>query len=131
MPQSQTVSGRSRIAWIVLAVLLAIETIGLAWLFVSTLAAGIGSGERATQVVSIILMVGLGLVWALATLIGSLRVRVGWVRGSALTIHVMLFALATGCLQLGMLGWQSGFGLVGLAIAGFAAAILARPTDRA
>jgi membrane protein YdbS with pleckstrin-like domain len=63
----------------------------------------------------------------IVTFVGAARARVSWVRGSALTIHVLLFAAGTGCLQLAIGPWWFGFGLVAVALLGFLAAVLARP----
>src|SRR5690606_40367890 len=79
------------------------------------------------QNLSLIVMAALSLVWVVVTFAGAVRTRASWVRGSSLTIHVLLFAAGTGCLQIGIGPWWLGFALVALALAGFAAAILARP----
>lgn len=110
-----------------LTVLLVLEGVLLAWVALIAILASFGSHGVQMQVVSLLIMAFAVLGWIVATLIGALRSRVSWVRGSALTIHVLLFAAGTGCLQLAIGPWWFGFGIVAAALLGFAAAILARP----
>ncbi|GAB2551439.1 hypothetical protein [Leucobacter ruminantium] len=130
MTPSPSGNARSAVAWLVLDVLLVLEALLLAWVLLIAVLATFGSGASVilVQNVSLIAMAALSLLWLVITLVGALRTRASWVRGSALTIHVLLFAAGTGCLQLGIGPWQFGFALVAAALAGFFAAILARPT---
>ncbi|MGJ0203910.1 hypothetical protein NHL51_07080 [Leucobacter sp. gxy201] len=127
MSSSPAVGNRARIAWGVLTVLLALETLLLVWVTYLTGAATFGDRDFLVQNASLWVMSVCSLLWVLITLIGALRSRASWVRGSAVTIHVLLFAAGTGCLQLAIGSWQFGFALVGAALVGFVAAILAKP----
>lgn len=128
MPASPADHPRSKAAWRVLGVLLGAECVLLLWVLVVAVLGALGSAGAPLQNLSLIVMAALSLVWAVVTFTGAVKTRASWVRGSALTIHVLLFAAGTGCLQIGIGPWWFGFGLVAAALAGFAAAILARPT---
>ncbi|MBK0420959.1 hypothetical protein JD292_02535 [Leucobacter sp. CSA2] len=120
---------RSRAAWVILRVLLALETIAGGVLLWDVVVGFIrAADEPLTQRLSLLLAVAIWWLWIAITLFGALRGRASWVRGSALTIHVLLFAAATGVLQ-GILGPMVGLGvaLLAAALIGFVAAILARP----
>lgn len=127
MSSSPAVGNRARVAWAVLAVLLTFEALLLVWVTYLTGDATFGERDYRVQNASLLAMAVCSLLWVLITLIGALRSRASWVRGSALTIHVLLFAAGTGCLQLAIGSWQFGFSLVGAALVGFVAAILAKP----
>lgn len=118
---------RSLLAWQVLRVLLAIETLLLGWVVLVSVLAAVSSSGHVMQRVSIVIMAALSLLWVLIAFIGAARGRPAWVRGSAITIHVLLFAVGTGCLQFVIGPWWIGWGFIGLAFIGFAAALLARP----
>lgn len=124
-------STRSRAAWAVIGLLLAVETLLLGWVLVVTILATIASDGAVAQNVSLVIVAAASLAWIAITLVGAIRSRSSWVRGSTLTIHVLLFAAGTGCLQLLIGPWWFGFALVAVALLGFAAAILARPEERA
>lgn len=119
---------RSRSAWVVLAAALSVELVlGLA-LVVTMIptfpAAGPERDALAPLWISLLLSVIISCVWVAITLLGALRRRGSWVRGSAVTIHVLMFAAALGVFQ-GILGTPAiGALLLVLAVAGFAAAIL-------
>ena len=120
---------RSRASWVALRVILALETVGGAVLLVSVVRGFVAaSDEPIGPRLSLLLAVLAWWAWIAITLVGSLKGRFSWVRGSALTNHVLIFAAATGLLQ-GILGPQVplGLALLVLALAGFLAAILARP----
>ena len=121
---------RSRVSWLMLRLLLGIEVLLLAWLLVFTVVEAVMSAGDPMQKISLVVMTVLVFAWVGLTLVGAAKTRASWVRGSALTIHVLLFAAGTGCLQLAIGPWWLGFALVLLALAGFAAAILARPDTR-
>lgn len=127
MPSSPADHPRSRVAWRALAALLAVESALLLWVLGVTVAGALGSEGNPLQNLSLIVMAALSFAWVVVTLVGAVKARASWVRGSSLTIHVLLFAAGTGCLQIGIGPWWLGFALVALALAGFAAAILARP----
>lgn len=130
MSSSPNVANRVRIAWGVLTVLLVCEAALLVWVTYISLSAATtmgASSEFLMQNVGLVVMSACALLWVLLTLIGALRSRASWIRGSALTIHVLLFAAGTGCLQLGIGSWQLGFAIVGAALVGFVAAIVAKP----
>ncbi|EYT53227.1 hypothetical protein H490_0110925 [Leucobacter sp. UCD-THU] len=127
MPSSPADHPRSRVAWRALAALLAVESALLLWVLGVTVVGALGSEGNPLQNLSLIVMAALSFAWVVVTLVGAVKARASWVRGSSLTIHVLLFAAGTGCLQIGIGPWWLGFALVALALAGFAAAILARP----
>lgn len=127
MTGSPTLHRRSQWGWGVLIACLAIETLLLAWVTLFTLLAALGSSSGTAQNYSLVVVAALCFVWVVVTLLASVRSRLSWVRGSAVTIHVLLFAAGTGCLQLGIGPWWIGFGIIAFAIVGFFAAILARP----
>ncbi|MFV0433880.1 MAG: hypothetical protein ACK5LO_07880 [Leucobacter sp.] len=127
MASSSYEHSRSRVGWAALRVLLTIESVLLAWALVVTVISAISEPAAPLQNLSIVVMAALSLLWTVVTLVGALKARVSWVRGSSLTIHVLLFAAGTGCLQIGIGPWWLGFGIVVLALLGFVAAILARP----
>lgn len=120
---------RSRAGWAVLTVLLGLEGMLLVWVALIAILASFGSNGVHAQVLSLLIMALAVLAWVVATIVGAVRSRASWVRGSALTIHVLLFAAGTGCLQLDIGPWWFGFGLVAAALFGFAAAIVARPVS--
>lgn len=132
MTPSPSGGPRSAAAWLALDVLLALEMLLLGWVLVVAVLATAGSngGASLVQSASLLVMTALALLWLVLTLVGAVRTRASWVRGSALTIHVLLFAAGTGCLQLAIGPWQLGFGLVAAAVVGFFAAVLARPVAR-
>src|SRR5690606_29570143 len=80
--------------------------------------------------ISVLVSVILSWVWVVATLAGALRLRASWVRGSALTIHVLMLAAAVGVMQ-GILGpVLVGVGLAVLAVAGVISALGAKPIEQ-
>lgn len=130
MPSSHEVGGRSRTGWGVLLVVLAVEAFGglaaMVPITTSFLAAGDDPlGPR----ISIFLAALIAWAWVLITLWGAARTRASWARGSAITMHVLIFAAGTGVLQLGGIvgGPGLGWGLIVLALVGFGAALAARP----
>ena len=130
MPPTPPDHPRSRVGWGVLRTLLVLESALLVGVTVFSISAATSSPGPVAQNASLVVMAALALVWVVITAVAALRGRPSWVRGSALTIHVLLFAAGTGCLQLGIGTWQFGFGLVAVALVGFAAAVLARPDAR-
>ncbi|UOQ55862.1 hypothetical protein MUN78_09085 [Leucobacter allii] len=124
---------RSLAGWAALRVLLALESAFLAGVVVMTVIGAAGSAGSAgsmLQNVSLVVMAAVCLLWVVITLVGALRGRASWVRGSAVTVHVLLFAAGTGCLQIGIGPWWLGFALAAAALLGFLAAILAQPDTR-
>lgn len=120
---------RIRAGWIALRIVLVIEAIGGAWLVWNVVQGMFAAGDEPIGD-RIILLIAAALWWGwiLITAWGARRARPGWVRSSAITIHVLLFAAATGILQ-GLIGPQTvlGLELLVLAFVGFVAALLARP----
>lgn len=127
MNDSPTRNRRSDLAWAILAICLAIESFLLIWVLFSTVLAALNTPEMAAQNYSLVVVVALCVLWVILTLLQSLRSRVSWVRGSAVTIHVLLFAAGTGCLQLLIGPFWLGFAMIVLALIGFFAAVIARP----
>ncbi|WP_024356339.1 hypothetical protein [Leucobacter chironomi] len=127
MPSSPADHPRSRVAWRALGALLAAETALLLWVLGVTIVGAFAPGGDPLQNLSLIVTAALAFAWVAVTLVGAVKAQASWVRGSSLTIHVLLFAAGTGCLQIGIGPWWLGFALVALALAGFTASILARP----
>lgn len=130
MPSSHEVTGRARSAWSVLLAVLTVEAFGGIAALVPITTDFLGaSDEPLGPRLSILLAALISWAWVLITLWGAARTKASWARGSAITMHVLIFAAGTGVLQMGgaiggpMLGW----GLVVLAFVGFFAALLARP----
>ena len=128
MTGSPALYRRSQLGWGLLIACLAVETLLLAWVTLFTLLAALGSSSGIAQNYSLVVVSAICLAWVVATLVASMRSRVSWVRGSAVTLHVLLFAAGTGCLQLAIGPWWVGFGIIALALVGFFAAIIARPS---
>lgn len=128
MSHSPAVHQRSRWAWIALIAVLGVETVA-GVLGLIPLATGFfeASGEAPGQRLSILLAGVLAVLWVVITCLAAVRNRAGWVRGSALTLHVLLFAAGTGMLQYRLAPAGVAWAAVGLALVGFFAAILARP----
>lgn len=128
MQDSPNVHRRVRVAWLALTTVLTVEAAGGAFALVTVLQGFFGaSGDPFGQRLSILLAALIAWVWVLVTLWGAVRHRASWVRGSALTLHVLLFAAGTGVLQFQLGSTALGFGLIALAFVGFAAAVLAQP----
>ena len=116
--------------WMLLRAVLVIEVVGGAVLLWNVFQAFLAAGDEPLGArVSLLLAVLLSWAWIAITLWGALTGRASWVRGSARTLHVLMFAAATGVLQ-GILGEAVllGWALLLLALLGFVAAVLARPT---
>ncbi|MFA5605593.1 MAG: hypothetical protein WDA07_00195 [Leucobacter sp.] len=126
MSPSPAAHPRSQVAWRLLSVLLALEALLLAWTLVLTLIALVGADGAALQNFSLAAMTAIALLWVLVTLVAAVRTRPGWARGSAVTIHVLLFAAGTGMLQLQIGPAWLGFAVIGVALAGFFLALVAR-----
>lgn len=128
MSASSQEQARSGIGWVLLRIVLLLETLGgLVWL-VSVFARFLSAGDDPMGArVSVLLAAVLSWVWIVITLVGIWK-KAGWARGSALTLHVLMFAAASGILQ-GILGPMPAVGvvLIVLSIIGFVAAVLARP----
>lgn len=128
-PSSRNV--RPGTGWGVLLVVLVIEAFGGLALMVPVTTAFLGASQDPLGPrVSIMLAAILAWAWVLLTLWGAARTRASWARGSALTMHVLMFAAGTGVLQLGGLvgGPLLGWGLIVLAFGGFFGAIIAKPS---
>lgn len=128
MAGSQELDARSRLGWGALIAVLVLETFGGIALLVPLTTAMLAAGDEPLGArLSVFLAALISWLWVTVTLLGSIRGRKGWVRGSALTIHVLLFAAGTGMLQQQIGDALLAWGLVLLALIGFAAALLARP----
>ena len=127
MSDSPRVDQYSKPAWGVLLIALSVLAFLLIWVLFVTLLGALESGGSRIESFSLVAMVAICLIWVVITLGGVVKSKAPWVRGSAVTINVLLFAAGTGCLQLGIGSTAFGFGLVTLALAGFFAAIVVRP----
>ena len=132
MLRSSGGSSRSRNAWLVLSLVLAAEVVGGLALLIPVISSFAGESEDPFgPKISLLLIVFIALAWVVVTFIGAWRKQASWARGSALTMHVLMFAAGTGVLQLGglvgspTLGWV----LIVLAFVGFFAAVVARPAN--
>lgn len=119
---------RSQRSWAVLTALLVSEAIAGAGLIFTTAKTFPGFSDQFIALwMSVFVSLILSVVWVCITLGGSLRVRASWVRGSAVTIHVLLLAAAVGVMQ-GILGTVPvGVGLAVVAVIGIVAALGATP----
>ncbi|UOQ60582.1 hypothetical protein MUN76_00905 [Leucobacter rhizosphaerae] len=120
---------RSRTGWTILRLVLVIEVVGGAILLWNVFQAFLAAGDEPLGArVSLLLAVLISWAWIAITLWGALALRASWVRGSAITLHVLMLAAATGVLQ-GILGEAIllGWALLALALVGFLGAVLARP----
>lgn len=125
---------RSRSAWFTLTAVLAVELVLGAILVVTMIPTFPAAGpEREALLplwVSLLVSMVLCCVWLAATLVGAMRRSGSWVRGSAVTIHVLMLAAAVGVFQ-GLIGTPAiGVALLALAIIGFVSAILIGPSAR-
>lgn len=130
MSRTPEVSPRAQLAWRALTAILALEAIGGVALTVFVMNGVLGESHGADELglqVSLLLATVISAGWVLATCVGAVKTRASWVRGSAITIHVLIFAAGTGVLQMNLADMLIGWGLVLLAFAGFAAALLAQP----
>lgn len=127
MISSPNIYRKSIVAWAILRTLLGLETLGAVALLIFTLVSAFADKGDFTQIISIVLMSVAVVLWVGITFTAATRGRTSRARASAVTIHVLMFAAGTGCLQIGIGPWWLGFAIVVLAIAGFAAAMFARP----
>lgn len=130
MSVSSQLNSRAGTGWGVLLAVLIVESFGGLALMVPVVTAFLAAAEDPLGPrLSVMLAAILAWAWVLLTLWGAARSRASWSRGSALTMHVLMFAAGTGVLQLGglvgspLLGW----GLIALALVGFVGAIIAKP----
>jgi len=79
------------------------------------------------QRVSVLLAALVAILWVAVTFIGALRSRASWARGSAMTLHILMFAAGTGSLQYALAPASIAWALVLAALIGFFSALLARP----
>lgn len=119
---------RIQSAWRVLTATLSVELVLGVVLVVTMIPTFPSAGpERDALVplwVSLFVSVILCCVWVAATLVGAICRRGSWVRGSAVTLHILMLAAALGVFQ-GLIGTPGvGILLLVLAIVGFASAIL-------
>lgn len=130
MAGSDTAPIRSRRAWVVLNLLLAGEAItGIAALIPLTQAFFHQGNDLMTQKVSIFLAALLAVVWVVVTFIGAAKRRASWARGSAITLHVLLFAAGTGVLQYELAEVWVGWLVILVAFIGFFAALMSSPDN--
>lgn len=123
---------RSNRAWGVLAAALAIEFIAGAAVIVGMIptfpSSGPDSQAEIPLWISLFISVVVWWLWIGGTLLGALRTRRSRVRSSSFTIHVLLFAAGMGVLQ-GIMGTPPiGWALTGVAVVGFFATLLTKPT---
>lgn len=123
---------RQKTARRVLAAVLTIECIGGVFLLIGMIptypAPGPDQQVLAPIWIGLLISVIVALVWIAITLFGVLRTNANWVRASSVVMHILMFAAAAGVLQ-GIIGTPLfGSALIVLAIAGFVAALMMRPT---
>lgn len=128
---------RSQRARMVLIAVLVIELIAgaalLYWMIPTFPKSGEsqGQGSLVPLWVSLLLSLVIWWVWLAAMLAGAIRRKGNWVRASAITSHVLLFAAGVGIVQGIFSTVWVGVGLIVLAIAGFVSASLMRGGSRA
>ena len=128
MSTSPTAHLRSRKAWAVLIAVLGIETLAGVVALIPLALGFLDAGEDLLgQRVSVLLAGLLSVLWVAVTFLGALRSRASWARGSALTLHVLMFAAGTAMLQYALAPGWAAWGAILLAFAGFFSALLARP----
>lgn len=112
-----------------MSIVLSLELLGglvLAWQTISLTIRN--TYEPLGQRVSLMLIVLVGVAWAGATLLASVRRR-AWARASNLTLQVLLVAAAIGVLQ-GIIGEPLiGAFLLIVAVLGFIASLMVRPLE--
>lgn len=134
MSRTPEVSSRAQLAWRALITILGLEAVGAIALTIFVVRGVFGENQEAADLglqVSVLAATIISTIWVIATFAAALRTRASWVRASAITLHVLIFAAGTGVLQMGLADPLIGWGLVLLSFAGFAAALLAQPADRA
>lgn len=122
---------QSNLAWKTLIVVLIAELLGgIAVVFVTAQTFPGMNDPFLALWVSVFLALVLSWIWVGATLLGAIRSKGTWVRGSAVTIHLLMFAAAIGVLR-GILGTvPEGLVLLTMSLVGFVAAIIARPVEQ-
>lgn len=119
---------RAKTGWGVLIAALVIETFGGIALLVPITTSMLSAGDDPLGArLSVFVAALISWLWVCITLFGAIRHRANWARGSAITIHVLMFAAGTGMLQLGLGDPLLAWSIIALALIGFAAALLARP----
>ena len=114
---------RQKIVRFILAAVLALEFVGVLVVLIRMLPTFPDAGPDQAAImplwVSLIISLAVSGLWIGVTLLAAVRAQSAWVRGSGVTIHVLMLAAATGVLQ-GILGtpalgcslWRSwGFSL--------------------
>lgn len=92
----------------------------------------VGAGtDQPGQRISVLLAGLIAIVWVAITFVGALRSRASWARGSAITLHVLMFAAGTGALQYALAPGGIAWALVLCAFVGFFSALLAKPEQEA
>lgn len=118
----------ARIARLILTSLLGIEAaLAVAGTIPLLLAFGDSGDDLIGQRMSVLLAAGIAVIWVVATFVGALRGRAGWPRGSAITLHVLMFAAGTGMLQYALAPIWMTVGVILLSLVGFFTALMARP----
>ncbi|WP_343962496.1 hypothetical protein [Leucobacter albus] len=107
----------------VLTVELALGLVAVVTMIPTYPAAGAERDVFAPLWVSLLVSAILSCVWVAATLLGAVRRKGSWVRGSAVTIHVLMLAAAFAVFQ-GVIGTPAiGALLLVLALVGLASAV--------
>lgn len=128
MSSSPAGSLRGRRAWLVLIAILAVESIAGVIALVPLGTAFLSATDDALgQRVSVLLAALLAILWIIVTFVGALKSRASWARGSAMTLHVLMFAAGTGALQYALAPTGIAWALILAAFAGFFSALIARP----
>ena len=122
-------SPKSRLGWTILRLVLVLESLAGLVVLWQTFSGVLGdkdapAGLRASIIISVVLC----WIWVAVTAYGAAKGMPSWARGSAITIHILMFSAAVGILQ-GILGTVAvGIALLLVAIVAIVAAIIARPT---
>lgn len=77
---------------------------------------------------SLAICLAVAVIWAAVTAVGAWRATGSWVRGSTVTIHVLMIAAGTGVLQ-GIMGEHTNYGtwLIVLGALGIIGALIWKP----
>lgn len=122
-------SPKSRLGWTILRLVLVLESLAGLVVLWQTFSGVLGdTGAPAGLRASIIISVVLSWIWVSVTAYGAVKGTPSWARGSAITIHILMFSAAVGILQ-GILGTVAvGIALLLVAIIAIIGTVIARPT---
>ena len=121
-------SPKSQLGWVILRLILILEALAGLVVVWQTFSGVLGDQEAPAGLrASIIISVVLCWIWVAFTAFGAARGMPSWARGSAITMHVLMFSAAVGIMQ-GILGTVAiGVALLLVSIVAIVSAVIARP----